>query len=327
LRAQGFDFYIYAPKADRYLRRAWRDPKPAAELEQLTGLSVRFHENGLRFGVGLTPYEIHLDYSPAARSALKRKVAQLDQLGIDMLCILFDDMRGDVPDLADVQARVVADVSQWTSATAVVVCPTYYSDDHILDKVFGRRPASYLQDLGRALDPTIDIFWTGERVCSDGYSDAHLEDVTARLGRKPFIWDNHSTNDGKARCSHLYLNPSSTGWSVNPRLVTGIAINPMNQPYVSRLPLATYAVLLGNAGPPDPSTFESQARSICGADLAAEILKDLDLFQNRGLMQIDDADRERLIEKYRRFEPDVCAQEIGAWLRGEYRFDPYCLTQ
>ena len=328
LRNYGFDFYLYAPKADRYLRRAWAQPKPPQEIEQLASLSAGIRGNGLRFGVGLTPYEIHLDYGAAARNALERKVAQLDQVGIDMLCILFDDMRGDVASLSEIQARVIADITEWSSAKSFVVCPTYYSDDPVLERVFGQAPPKYLQDFGRRLDPAIDIFWTGERVCSAGYSQAHLEDVAERLGRKPFIWDNNIANDGKIRSSHLYLDPDSMGWSLNSELTAGVAINPMNQPCLSRLALASFASLLcapGTAG--REKSFESRVRAICGAPLAAAILEDLDLFQNRGLTEIDDIARERLVEKYRQFEPEGCELEIVAWLNDEYRFDPNCLTE
>jgi hyaluronoglucosaminidase len=328
LRTQGFDFYIYAPKADRYLRRAWADPKPALELEQLTALSTGFRSSGLRFGIGLTPYEIHRDYGADAQAALRRKVVQLNEVGVDILCVQFDDMRGDVPNLAAIQTRVIADITAWSSATAFIACPTYYSDDPILERVFGRAPAGYLQNFGGALDPAIDICWTGERICSAGYSDVHLRNVSERLGRKPFIWDNAIANDGKVRCSHLYLDPSSMGWSIDPRLISGIAVNPMNQPYLSQPPLAVYASLLSEAGTAQrETTFESHVRSICGARLGAVIIEDLELFQIRGLESLDTVAREQLIDKYARFESDGCAQEVMGWLREEYRFDPNCLTE
>jgi hyaluronoglucosaminidase len=328
LRDFGFDFYIYAPKADRYLRRAWAEPKPQEEIAQLAALSAGFRENGLRFGIGLTPFEMHLDYGSRARAALRRKVTQLDEAGIDILCILFDDMRGDVPQLADLQARVIADITGWSSADAFVACPTYYSDDPVLERVFGQAPPAYLESFGRNLDTAIDVFWTGEKVCSAGYSDAHLLSVAERLGRKPLIWDNNTANDGKMRCSYLYLDPKSMGWSLNPHLTRGIAVNPMNQPNLARITLANYASLLSDKSAPlHETSFESHVRSICAPPLAAEILQDLDLFQNRGLGVLDQAGRERFTAKYQQFEADGCAQEIVAWLSGEYRFDPSCLTE
>jgi hyaluronoglucosaminidase len=327
LRAYGFDFYIYAPKADRYLRRAWAQSKPQQEIEQLARLSAGFRRQGLRFGIGLTPFEMHLDYGSAARAALQRKVAQLDDVGIDILCILFDDMRGDVPSLADLQARVIADITGWSSAKAFVACPTYYSDDPVLERVFGQAPPAYLENFGRNLDPAIDVFWTGEKICSAGYSDAHLLGVADRLGRKPFLWDNNIANDSKARCSHLYLDPKSMGWSLDPRLIAGIAINPMNQPGLSRIALANYASLLRRGTSLGETSFESHLRSICAPLIASEILEDLDLFQNRGFNVLDQSVRDSCIAKYRQFEADGCALEVVAWLKDEFRFDSSCLTE
>ena len=326
LASWGFAFYIYAPKADRYLRRQWRVPMPAEELRQLSLLAGECRQSGLRFGVGLTPYEVHLDYCAEARRALQDKVMQLNAAGVDLLCVLFDDMRGGSR-LAEQQARIVADITGWSSAKAFVVCPTYYSDDPVLEQVFGPAPLNYLQDLGRGLDPAVDVFWTGPQVCSTAYPDRHLATVADRLGRKPVIWDNHVANDGKSRCLHLYLDPWANGWSLTASLTAGLAINPMNPPALSRLPLALCGAMFGNAaGAAEVASFESQVRSMCGTELGSEILRDLDLFQNRGLAAIDPSLRSALVDKYRGFEPVSYAREIAAWLRGEFAFDPNCLA-
>ncbi len=297
------------------------------QLTQLSTLSGQCRQLGIEFGIGLTPYEIHLDPSAQARADLQRKVAQLDEVGIDLLCLLFDDMRGG-PQLAEMQARVVNDVTEWSKAQAFIVCPTYYSDDPVLEKVFGPAPLNYLRTLGRSVDPAIDIFWTGEKVCSSRYPDAHLADIADRLRRKPFIWENQVANDGKERSTHLYLEPFDDGRPLHCQLVAGISINPMNQPSLSRVPLAAYAAVLRNGNVPEThADFRTILASICGATLATEVLSDLDLFQRRGLAAIDGATRRNLIEKYRCFEPSQFACEIGAWLRGHYDFDPNCLTE
>ena len=327
LQVQGFGYYIYAPKADSYLRQRWREPIPVEGLARLAMLSARFRERGLRFGVGLTPYEIHLNHDADASGALRKKIAQIDQIGVDMLCILFDDMRGGITRLAQLQARVVADITNWSSATDFIVCPTYYSDDPILGELFGPAPTRYLQDLGRELDPAIEVFWTGQKVCSLSYPDSHLQDVIARVGRRPFIWDNNIANDGRTRCSYLYLDPYSAGWSLNTRLVSGLAINPMNQPGLSRTALAAYASRLAGArSGHNDATLESQVLSECGAALGSQVLCDLDLFQKRGLLALDASARATLADRYRSFGPGCCADEIVAWLMGEYAFDPNCLT-
>jgi hyaluronoglucosaminidase len=319
LRPRGFDFYVYAPKADRFLRRQWATPFAAPALTQIGELSRQMRDRAVRFGIGLSPYDIHLNYDAGARAALRAKVAQLDEIGTDLLCILFDDMPGSFAGLAQLQARVAADITEWSAAAAFIVCPTYYSDDPVLGRVFGPAPPNYLQDLGRGLDPAVDVFWTGRQVCSPGYPDEHLEEVATRLGRRPFIWDNHIANDGKLRCSHVYLDPHSSGWSLNRRLAAGLAVNPMNQPGLSRIALAAYAA--------NDAALESHVRSVCSAPLGAALLGDVDLFQRRGIAALDAAGRSALTEKYRRFEPEWCAGEIVAWLEGEYDFDANCLTE
>jgi hyaluronoglucosaminidase len=94
----------------------------------------------MRFGVGLSPYDIFLAFDDNARDALERKLRFIDDTGADDLAILFDDMRGDVPQLAERQAEIVAFAAERTRASRIIVCPTYYSDDPVLDRVFGQRP-------------------------------------------------------------------------------------------------------------------------------------------------------------------------------------------
>ena len=66
--------------------------------------------------------------------------------------------------------------------------------------------------------------------------------------------------------------------------------------------------------------------SECGAALGSQVLCDLDLFQKRGLLALDASARATLADRYRSFGPGCCADEIVAWLMGEYAFDPNCLT-
>src|SRR5260221_11365282 len=59
------------------------------------------------------------------------------------------------------------------------------------------------------LDSSIDVFWTGENIISDGYSAQHIAEVAAEIRRKPFIWDNHISNDSRIRTNYLFVDPSS----------------------------------------------------------------------------------------------------------------------
>lgn len=100
LRDLGFSWFHYAPKADAFLRRRWREPHPSAAFAELADLSAHCRRLGVRFGVGLSPYELYRDFSDSAKADFVAKIRALDEIGLDDVAILFDDTRGDVPDLA-----------------------------------------------------------------------------------------------------------------------------------------------------------------------------------------------------------------------------------
>jgi hyaluronoglucosaminidase len=233
-------------------------------------------------------------------------------------------MRGDVAGLAEIQARVISDICNWSNAGSFIVCPTYYSHDPRLAREFGSPPKGYLHDLGRMIDPRVDFFWTGEKIISDGYSALHLADVAADIGRKPFIWDNYIANDSRTRTNFLFLDPSVGAWNLPADRVAGVAFNPMNQPHLSRIALRGFQNIFTEG--PRQSVLPSICRELCGTLIAGHLLADTDLFQNEGLAELDTDTRRRLLGWYEEQQSSPFAGEIAAWLRGDYVFDPECLT-
>jgi len=318
LAPYGYRFYHYAPKADLYLRRRWQEPHPVEEAKGLADLSRKCRSLGMRFGVGLSPYEIYLDFNDNVREALTRKLAFLDEIGIDDLAILFDDMRGDVPDLAEKQAEIAHWLRERTAATRLLVCPSYYTDDPILDRIFGNRPENYLEELGRLLDPAIEILWTGEEVCSREFSPGHLARVSGQLRRKPFIWDNYPVNDGPRMSQFLHLRgfsgrPASMGAHISAH-----GVNPASQPVLSRVPALTLAESYERG-----DTYEygralaDAATTVLGADLARRVVADLLLLNDTGLDRLGGA-AEKLRARYAAIDHPG-AREIVDWLDGGYR--------
>jgi hypothetical protein len=324
LRESGYQFYIYAPKSDPLLRRRWAEPLPPETLEHLGELARTSCASGLELGVGLTPFEIYLDYDARARSVLRSKVQQINDIGVQILCILFDDMRGDIQGLAELQGRVIADICEHSNARRFIVAPTYYTDDERLARQFGPAPHGYLRDLGRAVDLGVDFFWTGEKVISDAYTAEHLARVAAQMGRKPFIWDNHMANDGQARTNQLFLDPAASSWDLASDHTAGLAINPMNQHYLSRIALCGYRQLL-MGGARGPQVLRDICYCLCSPSFAEQLLADMPHLR-QGLGGLDPRTRHRLLERYESEPSNPYAQEIAAWLRGEYVFDPACLT-
>jgi hyaluronoglucosaminidase len=317
LGSAGYRFFHYAPKIDTCLRRDWQQPHSDEATAALRALSVHCRSLDVRFGVGLTPYGAHLDFDAETRAALKAKLAALDAIGVDDLAILFDDMRGDVADLASRQAEIIAFCLDHSRATRFYTCPSYYSDDPVLDRVFGARPAHYLEDFGRLIDPAIEVYWTGEKVCSRAYSPGHLRDVAARLGRKVCLWDNYPVNDGPRMSQFLHLRGfTGRGPDIAP-WITGHAINPALQPTLSCIPALTLidAYRLGNDYGYG-AAFITAAAEIVGPDLAAMLQADLLMLNDSGLDRLGDR-ADRLRARYATIDHPA-AREIVDWLSGGY---------
>ncbi|MEZ7861398.1 MAG: beta-N-acetylglucosaminidase domain-containing protein [Aeromonadaceae bacterium] len=327
LRQHGYDFYLYAPKDDGYLRRHWQLPWPAAQQEQLKTLASSYRAAGLAFGVGLTPLGAHHDY-PKQRDALLAKVKLIDdELAPDILAVLFDDMPSDTPALASLQLTIAHDIAAHTRAKRLIFCPSFYSTDPILEQVFGAMPTNYWPELGGGLDPQFDLFWTGPKVCSSDYPLDHLSWVADTLKRKPFLWDNYPVNDGKRACNFLYLRSFTHRPPQLLEHLAGHAVNPMKQALLSRLPLATLPLSyrLGERYQPE-TIWHSVAQAELGDELAALLTTDLPLLADVGLAQLSEADIQRLQQRYQPFAHQPAMAELLGWLAGNDQFDPACLT-
>lgn len=318
LAPYGYRFYMYAPKADVFLRRRWQEPHPEAYARELERFGAHCKAEGVRFGVGLTPYELFNSFDAASREALSRKLEFIDSIGAEDIAILFDDMRGDVDNLARNQVEIVKWAAERTKASRVITCPSYYSDDPILDKVFGRRPRNYLEDLGADLDPRIEVFWTGEEVISRQFSVGHLERVTNLLRRKPFLWDNYPVNDGQRMSQYLHLRGFTGRHAAIASHVAAHGINPALQSTLGRIPAITLSdsYRLG-----DEYQYADSFRHACvevlGENLGEMVREDLLTLQDIGLDRLGEKEK-TLRDRYEGVD-NPGAREIVAWLNGDYR--------
>lgn len=318
LKPHGYTFYMYAPKADPGLRRRWRDEYPEEGAEALSEFAAFCRHRGVRFGVGLTPYELHHDFDQAAHEALQRKIELFRRIGVEDLGILFDDMRGDLPDLASRQAEIVEWITGRTSASRVIVCPSYYTDDPVLDRVFGTRPNGYLEDLGRLLDPAIEIFWTGPEVCSREYTAGHLERVAGQLGRLPFLWDNYPVNDGQRMSQYLHVRGFTGRPAAIRDRIAGHAVNPALQPTLSLIPSITLAESYRQGEDYDYSrAMLDAAVEVAGDEIGEMLHADVLVLQDIGLDRLGEKEA-WLRERYGQ-RPEAPAREVIGWLDGEYR--------
>jgi hyaluronoglucosaminidase len=236
----GYDFYIYAPKVDPYLRKRWQEDHPAAEADQLEA-----SPGPAAMPVSASAWDSartrsSFDFEPAtpgrpSPGSSASSTARHRRPGPPLRRHARRRTRAGRP-----AARRGRDGSSSApGADRLIVCPTYYTDDPVLDRVFGDRPPGYLEELGRGLDPDVQVFWTGPEVVSREISTGHVDRVAEALGRKPFLWDNYPVNDGQRMSQYLHLR----GFTGRPAGLAGPwpahVINPALQPVLSRIPALT----------------------------------------------------------------------------------------
>ncbi|MEZ5654192.1 MAG: beta-N-acetylglucosaminidase domain-containing protein [Burkholderiaceae bacterium] len=318
LAGDGFSFHIHAPKAAAWLRRGWRDPAPAQELAAACEHAALCRGLGVAFGLGLSPHEF--DASPKSNDwrLLHARLDTMRAAGATMLALLFDDIRGDDPGLASRQLRIIDACRDHGGFDELWVCPTYYSDDPVLDRVFGRRPADYLPRLAGELPQEIGLFWTGPEVCSREISPAHLRAVNTLLQRSPVLWDNYPVNDGARMCKALHLRAFSGRPAHNAPWLRAHAINPALQPTLTCIPALTLAerYRVGEDAWRPELAFIRACTKILGESLGAQLRADLIALQDTGRDRLGET-AATLRERYER-EPHNGAREIIAWLDGCY---------
>lgn len=320
LAQAGLNTYLYCPKSDHYLRKQWNCDWPTSQWTMLAELGSAYVQHGLLWGVGLSPFALYREYAAPQKAQLREKVIRLSDLGMPLLAILFDDMPGDVDQLACRQAEIIDDVTHWVPDIRLLVCPTYYSFDPVLEKHFGCRPDNYWPDLGAALPVEVDIFWTGNQVCSDAISQADVGHAAEALGRAVVLWDNYPVNDGAVRSRHLYLESLPGRSLASSAALRGHLCNPMNQAILSMSGLMGLVALYGN-----PSFGQPELAALIGEACWRQLQQNAPEFQEQGLDGISPARRRALVATYSNLPGDA-AREVTDWLQGVYTFDPACLT-
>jgi hyaluronoglucosaminidase len=313
----GYNFYHYAPKADPFLRRRWVEPHPLEQASQIKSFAHFCRDLGVSFGVGLSPFEAFNDFNDTLRTSFIRRVEDLVSLDIAQLGIFFDDMHVDLPDLAARQIEITHLARDTAPQLGLTITPSFYSDDPVLERVFGTCPPNYLADLGAGLDPAINIYWTGEEVCAREITPGHLARIGKLLKRKPLLWDNYPVNDGPRMSQYLHLHGFTGRPARNSEFLAGHAINPASQAILSCIPALTLArsYQLGDDYCYGAEGFAA-SRQIVGDELAFMLQTDLLSFQSLGLGKLE-ARIEPLIARYSAIDHDG-AREVVAWLSGDY---------
>lgn len=322
LASWGGAFYIYAPKRDQYLRKNWRENWDESYLQKLNEMQMNFKTHGVKFGVGLSPFGIGNSLKISDVEKLTEKILLLSKLKIDILGLFFDDMP--IHDsLAKTQLETLK-VLQNNFSGKIIFCPSFYSFDPVLDKVFGTRPENYLEEIGSGANEKISILWTGPKVISPEISASHLEEIKIILQRSPFLWDNLYANDGPKNCKFLKLKNFSGRDEVSSDLIEGIGLNMMNQPELSKvLYLSSKYVIQDNL--PSEDAFVKALSVLMTPAFQNFLLAHRDDLLHRGLDNLSTEKKATMKMELSRIS-DIGAREIESWLQGAYSVGPECLT-
>ena len=269
--------YIYAPKDDPYHRDKWREPYPEDKLLELQNLAEVAAQNSVHFVFAVSP-GIDLQYEgEAGEQDFQFMVNKLDamyNIGIRDFAIFFDDLEGTqsgtnhanfLNRLQTVLQRKYKDVYP------LITVPTDYTRNWMIDSNGNVKP--YTQQFASLLNANIIVLYTGDDVvCTDGISEESFQAAKDIYGRNLGIWWNYPVNDyylnDEYRNFKLALGPIEKLPKAKPN---SIFYNPMEQPLLSKISIATGADYALSTDTYDPVTSWNNAIEKQYGDLAPQM--------------------------------------------------------
>lgn len=249
---RGMNTYLYAPKDDPYHRERWQEPYPANEWRELSHLIQLAKRHRIDFVYGFHPGKGLCFSEKDPIDILLDKAKRFYRIGVRNFAVLFDDIPARLErqedqeqfggSLAKAEAlwlkRILQqqptswrDVEWW-------VCPSYYTEDPLLARMFGSFEPSFLEIFAFHLPESVACLWTGPRVVSKKISLAHVQKIGSRLHHRMILWDNYPVNDLAMR-QEMHLGPLIERDPRLPKQVYGYLNNPLLQESLSFIPLAT----------------------------------------------------------------------------------------
>jgi hyaluronoglucosaminidase len=265
--ARGMNTYLYAPKDDPYHREKWQMPYPRERWTEMTRLIRLAKRRGIDFVYGFHPGKgLHFVDARPVRTLLA-KAARFYNAGVRTFAVLFDDIPSGLLDRKDrkyFRGSLARAEGAWVSAIVAQqpaswrdvewwICPSYYSEDQLLERVFGKFESQFLEKLSETLPPGIPCMWTGPKVVSPTITVADVRRIAARVRRQIILWDNYPVND-LSMSAEMHLGPLTGRDPRLPAVVYGYLNNPLLQEHLTFIPLATCFDYAG-----DPQRYDAEA--------------------------------------------------------------------
>ncbi len=257
--AHGFNTYVYAPKEDRLQNAGWRTPYPAETEERLAAFGERCAADGMDLWLGLRP--VGISYADGADAQLVvDRLRRYLSLGATRLMLLADDIPAHLYANAGGRFASLADAHAWLIDFVVAGLPAEARDRLLFVPTdYHGAGSPYLEVLGTRVPTSVEICWTGPRICSPVIRSVDASAIGRVIRRPPMVWDNDPVNDGEMT-AELHIGPIRGRDADLDGVVSGILVNPALQPEATLIPLLTWADYLCDPAAYDPD--ESWRRAL-----------------------------------------------------------------
>lgn len=232
------NYYIYGPKDDPYHSSPnWREPYPADEAQNIHELVEACKRNRVHFVWAIHPGQ-DIKWNEEDYRNLLNKFEAMYKLGVRAFAIHFDDISGEGTNpfmQTALMNRLNKEfVKRKGDVEPLIVCPTDYTRLWANPTERGS-----LVRYGETLDPSVDVFWTGDAVCSD-LTERTMEWVNIRIQRPALFWWNYPVTD---YARHILMQGPVYGLAptMTADKVRGIVSNPMEHGEASKLALYSVA--------------------------------------------------------------------------------------
>lgn len=255
--------YVFGPKDDPFHSSPnWRQPYPEAEAAKIKELTDRAREAGVDFVWAIHPGK-DIRWNKEDQDSLVNKFNLMYDLGVRGFAVFFDDIDGEganprrQTELLNALNRDF--VSKKGDVAPLAVCPTEYT------KLWTNPNKGGANDIyGETLDKNINVFYTGDVVCSDLTKET-LNFMNSLIRRPAYFWWNFPVSD---YCRNYLLSGPAYGLdtTLTSKDCVGVLSNPMEHGIASMS--ALYSVGDYSWNPQAYNAMDSWIRSL--TDVAGE---------------------------------------------------------
>lgn len=267
--------FLYAPGDDPYRQAQWREPYPQGQRADFRVLAERAARDHVTLAWAVAPGQAMCFSSAADQRALERKLDAMWALGVRAFQLQFQDVSysewhcgadaarfGSGPDAAARAQAGVANatadhlVRRYGAGTELSLLPTEFYQDG---------PTPYRTALAQALDPRVDVAWTGVGVLPRTITGDQVAGAKAALRHPLMTVDNYPVNDFAP--DRLFLGPYTGREPAVAAVSAGVLASAMQQPAASRVPLFTAADYAWNPRAYDPAaSWRAAIDDLAGPD-------------------------------------------------------------